>query len=84
MGEEGKRLIDTEELKRRHEARRMEVARDPSQRRHVQRAKVRILRNHLKEARVGPWAFLSDESTEIGGGGTAPNPLAYFVAAVGF
>jgi len=53
MGEEGKRLIDTEELKRRHEARRMEVARDPSQRRHVQRAKVRILRNYLKELEGG-------------------------------
>lgn len=77
-------MIDVEELRRRHEARRLEVARDPSQRQHVQRATVRVLRNYLKEARVGPWTFLSDESTELGGGGTAPNPLAYFVAAVGF
>jgi len=84
MAEEGNRLIDTEELKRRHEARRLQIARDPSQRQHVQRAKVRIVRNYLKEARVGSWTFLSDESPEIGGGGAAPNPLAYFVAAVGF
>lgn len=84
VGEREERLIDVEELRRRHEARRLEIARDPSQRLHVQRAKVRVLHNYLKEARVGSWTFLSDESTEIGGGGTAPNPLAYFVAAVGF
>jgi hypothetical protein len=84
MSESPKSLIRLEELRRRHEARRLEIARDPAQWKHVQRATVRVVSDYLKEARVGPWTFLSDESSEIGGGGAAPNPLAYFIAAVGF
>lgn len=79
-----RRLLDLEELRRRHEERRQEIARDPSKRLLVQRARVRIVGNYLKEARVGPWTFRSDEGADLGGGSTAPNPLAYFVAAVGF
>ncbi len=84
MSEKRESLLRLEELRRRHEARRLEIARDPAKWKHAQRATVRIVRDYLKEARVGPWTFRSDESTEIGGGGSAPNPLAYFVAAVGF
>jgi uncharacterized OsmC-like protein len=50
----------------------------------VQRAKIRLVKDQLKEARVGEFTLTSDEATARGGGGTAPGPLTYFVAAVGF
>ena len=48
------------------------------------RARVRTLDNLRKEARVGPWTFLADEAPNLGGAGSAPTPLAYFVASIGF
>jgi len=48
------------------------------------RARVRTLDNLVKEARVGPWTFLADEAPNLGGNGSAPTPLAYFVASIGF
>lgn len=48
------------------------------------RARVRTLDNLRKEARVGPWTFLADEAPNLGGDGSAPTPLAYFVASIGF
>jgi hypothetical protein len=48
------------------------------------RARIRVVDGFLKEARAGRFVFLSDEPVESGGGGTAPFPLHYFVAGVGF
>ena len=47
------------------------------------RASVELLHDFLKEARVLRHRFRSDERPP-GGGDEAPNPMAYFVAAVGF
>ena len=47
------------------------------------RASVELLHDYLKEARVLRHSFRSDERPP-GGGDEAPNPIAYFVAAVGF
>ncbi len=47
------------------------------------RAVVRILHDYKKEARVGAFTFTSDEHAPAGEG-SAPTPLQYFVAAVGF
>lgn len=47
------------------------------------RASVELLHDYLKEARVLNHHFRSDERPP-GGADEAPNPMAYFVAAVGF
>ena len=49
-----------------------------------QRAVIRLLEDQLKEARVGDYTILCDEAKSRKGGGKAPSPLQYFVAAVGF
>lgn len=49
-----------------------------------QRAVIRLIEDQLKEARVGEYTLLCDEAKSRKGGGKAPSPLAYFVAAVGF
>jgi hypothetical protein len=49
----------------------------------VVRAAVEVLHDYLKEARVLRHRFRSDERPP-GGDDEAPNPLGYFVAAVGF
>ena len=56
----------------------------PSRTEIVTRAKIRLIENQLKEARVGEHTILCDESTANKGGGKAPSPLQYFIAAVGF
>ena len=48
------------------------------------RAVIRLIENQLKEARVGEYTILCDEGKSRRGGGNAPGPLSYFVAAVGF
>lgn len=50
----------------------------------VSRARIRLIENQLKEARVGEWTILCDEAKSRRGGGQAPGPLSYFVAAAGF
>ena len=50
----------------------------------VQRAKIRLIEDQLKEARVGEYTILCDEAKARRGGGKAPSPLQYFVAAIGF
>jgi hypothetical protein len=50
----------------------------------TQRAVIRLIEDQLKEARVGEYTILCDEAKERRGGGKAPSPLQYFVAAVGF
>ena len=49
-----------------------------------QRAVIRLIEDQLKEARVGEYTLLCDEAKARKGGGKAPSPLQYFVAAVGF
>lgn len=48
------------------------------------RAVIRLIEDQLKEARVGEYTILCDEAKSRRGGGKAPGPLSYFVAAVGF
>ena len=48
------------------------------------RAVIRLVEDQLKEARVGDYTILCDEAKSRRGGGKAPGPLSYFVAAVGF
>lgn len=49
-----------------------------------QRAVIRLIGDQLKEARVGEYTLRCDEAKSRQGGGTAPSPLQYFVAAIGF
>ena len=48
------------------------------------RAKIRLVENQLKEARVGDYTIRCDEARSRKGGGEAPSPLQYFVSAIGF
>ena len=50
----------------------------------VSRAKIRLVEDQLKEARVGDYTLLCDEARSRRGGGRAPGPLSYFIAAIGF
>lgn len=50
----------------------------------VARAVVRLVEGQLKEARVGEYTIQCDEAKSRKGGGKAPSPLQYFVAATGF
>ena len=48
------------------------------------RAVIRLIEDQLKEARIGEYTIRCDEAKSRRGGGQAPTPLAYFVAATGF
>jgi hypothetical protein len=48
------------------------------------RAVIRLIEDQLKEARIGEYTLLCDEAQSRRGGGKAPAPLQYFVAATGF
>ena len=50
----------------------------------VTRAKVSLIGDQLKEARVGEYTIKSDEHRARGGDGEGPAPLQYFIAAIGF
>jgi hypothetical protein len=50
----------------------------------VARAVVRLIDGQLKEARIGEYTIQCDEAKSRKGGGKAPSPLQYFVAATGF
>jgi hypothetical protein len=77
-------LIETGKFKAYNDQRKAATIKDPALRRMVHRARTRLIRDQLKEARVGEFTFTSDEAVERGGGGSAPGPLTYFCAAVGF
>ncbi len=81
MADDERPLIDLDRIRRAHMERRSELAAMPGTRL-VFRAKVRILRDFLKEADVGTFTFRSDERPPFGEG-TAPTPLQYFVGAIG-
>lgn len=78
----GDPLVDAERLRREHEDRARELAAHPERARITKRAVVRVVRDYLKEARVGQFTFRSDEHAPAGTG-EAPTPLDYFVAAIG-
>ena len=77
-------LIDTSKFKEFQAQRKAATIKDPGLRGMVQRARIRLVKDQLKEARVGEFTLVADEAAERGGGGSAPGPLTYFVAAVGF
>jgi hypothetical protein len=77
-------LFDRDHIARSYHAARERLGANPGARHPLIRAKVRIVKGMLKEARTGAFTFLSDEPAEMGGGDTAPYPLQYLVAAVGF
>ena len=77
-------LIDTSKFKEYNDDRKARTIKDPSLRRMFQRARIRLVRDQLKEARIGEFTLSSDEAIARGGGATAPGPLTYFCAAVGF
>ena len=61
-----------------------EAARKPDGHKLVTRAKIRLIEDQLKEATVGEYTIWCDEAKTRRGGGRAPSPLQYFIAAVGF
>lgn len=76
--------LDLARIRESHEARGARIREEDPHARIVTRASVRTVGNLLKEARVGQFTFQSDEAAMLGGDGAAPNPLAYFVASIGF
>ena len=73
--------IDRARIREAHAARLHEWPKDPKPL--TVRADVRVLESHRKTARVGAFTIESDEGPIVGGEGTAPTPLSYFVSAVG-
>jgi uncharacterized OsmC-like protein len=74
--------IDRPRIRAAHEGR---LAEWPRERRPLTiRAEVEVLENHRKSARIGAFVVESDEPPVVGGDGTAPTPLSFFISAVGF
>ena len=84
MTDQASGTIDLVRIRESHEARGEKIRMEDPNARIVTRATVRTVGNLLKEARVGQFTFQSDEAAMLGGDGLAPNPLAYFVASIGF
>jgi uncharacterized OsmC-like protein len=76
--------IDLARIREAHERRGTEMREGSAHRRILARARVRTQGNLVKEARVGKFTFMCDEAEFLGGDGSAPNPLGYFVASIGF
>jgi uncharacterized OsmC-like protein len=74
--------IDRARIRSAHEGRLREWPQDP--RPLTVRSNVWVAENHRKEARVGTFTVVSDEGAIVGGDGSAPSPLSYFTAAIGF
>ena len=81
---EARSPMDLSRVKQAHPERGIAMREPDANRRIITRAKVRTDGNLIKEARVGKFTFQSDEAAMLGGDDTAPNPLAYFVASIGF
>lgn len=66
------------------EKRRQAFLKDPEKAVTMHRAKIRLLRDHYKEAQVpGGYTIACDEPVERGGEGKGPAPLQFLVASVG-
>ncbi len=76
-------LFDLERNRKQFEERAAELKAHPDRAKIFQRARIRVVKDYLKEAQVGPFTIRSDEHQPVGGG-EAPSPLQYFVAATGF
>jgi len=75
-------LVNRARIRAAHEAR---VAEWPRERKALTiRAAIHVVEDHRKVARIGPFTIESDEGAIVGGKGTAPTPLSYFVASIGF
>jgi hypothetical protein len=77
-------LVDTAKFKAIQDAFREQARQAAQPPTIVARAKIRLVKDQLKEARVGPFTLLCDEGADRGGSGEHPTPLAYFSASIGF
>jgi len=76
--------IDYERHKAIFEERRQGFAEHPERAVAVHQARIRLIQDHYKEARVpGGYTIVCDEPAERGGAGKGPAPLQYLVASVG-
>ncbi len=76
--------IDYARHKEIFERRRAAYAQDPEKAVTVHEARIRLVENHLKEAKVpGGYTIMCDEPPERGGGGRGPAPLQLLVSSVG-
>jgi hypothetical protein len=83
-GEEPCCSIDYEHHKEIFEKRRQAFLDHPEKAVTVHEAQIRLIQDHVKEARVpGDYTIICDEPAERGGTGKGPAPLQYFVSAVG-
>jgi hypothetical protein len=78
------RKIDREVFRQVHEEQQEKAKQGPEGYTMTTRAMIRLIENQLKEARVGEYTIQCDEAKSRKGGGKAPSPLQYFVAATGF
>ena len=76
--------IDSAKFRETNREQREKAKSDPEARKINSRAVIRLIEDQLKEARVGEYTIFCDEAKSRRGGGRAPGPLSYFIAAVGF
>ena len=76
--------IDYHHHKKIFEQRRQAFLKNPEQAVTMHQAKIRLIKDHYKEAQVpGGYTIACDEPAERGGSGQGPAPLQYLVASVG-
>jgi hypothetical protein len=76
--------IDYQHHKEIFERRRQAFLKDPEKAVTTHQAKIRLIKDHYKEAHVpGGYTIGCDELVERGGLGKGPAPLQYLVASVG-
>jgi len=76
--------IDREVFRQVHKEQQERARQGPEGYTMTTRAVVRLIEGQLKEARIGEYTIQCDEAKSRKGGGKAPSPLQYFVAATGF
>ena len=76
--------IDREAFRQVHKEQQEKAKHGPKGYTTTTRAVIRLIENQLKEARIGEYTIQCDEAKSRKGGGKAPSPLQYFVAATGF
>ena len=76
--------IDREVFRQVHKEQQERARQGPEGYTTTTRAVVRLIEGQLKEARIGEYTIQCDEAKSRKGGGRAPSPLQYFVAATGF
>jgi hypothetical protein len=76
--------IDYQHHKEIFEKRRQAFVKDPEKAVTTHQAKIHLIRDQHKEARVpGGYTIACDEPVERGGTGKGPAPLQYFVSSIG-